>query len=342
MGNMGRWIVASIGFATLALAETPPPRTVVTLGFDDGRDSQLAALPLLAAHGMHASFFVISGNIGAPGYLGYDGLAQIQAAGHEFGGHTVDHEVLTGMDRDEVYHQACDDRAALEAAGLRPLRSFAYPGGATDPEVGAIVASCGYLYGWAQVGIDHEDCTENCTFAEAAEPADLLRIRSPLSVDKDWTLEDLQGFVLRAETTGGWLGLVFHHVCDDCNYRYRISPALLAEFLAWLAPRAANGTVVLPLSEAFAPASPADDPPAPPETPTAVPSDAGTPPARDQSKPSSSGCSSAGSPAQRTFPVLALLAFLWAGARLETRPRDRPGLGPGDSGIRASREKRPF
>lgn len=270
MGNASRWIAASIALAALAFGREASARTLVTLGFDDGRDSQLRALPLLAAHGMRASFFVNSNNVGAPGYMTWEDLLRVQAAGHELGGHTVDHVVLTQLSEDEARLEACDDRAALEAAGLRPLRSFAYPEGSTNPATSAIVASCGYELGWAQGGIDDKVCHEPCTFAQAIEGADLLELRSPRSVEKDWTLEDLQGFVVRAESAGGWLGLVFHHVCDDCNYTYRITPALLSEFLAWLEPRAANGTVVLPFDEAFG--AGAEEPLVPPPARPARPS----------------------------------------------------------------------
>ena len=315
MKPAGRLTAASLALAALAFgaADQPPPRTVVTLGFDDARETQLVALPLLAAHGMRASFFINSGNVGTRGYLDYARLAEIQAAGHELGGHTVDHEVLTTLSPAETTHQACDDRQALAAAGLGPLTSFAYPGGATDPERSAIVASCGYRYGWAQGGLDGADCTADCVFAEPAEPPDPMRLRSPRSVEQDWTLEDLQGFVLRAERTGGWIGLSFHHVCDDCGYRYRISPALLEQFLSWLAPRAASGTVVLPLAEAFAGASP-EGPPPTPDPATATPAVARAPSPLEPTptepgRPVADGCSTGASSSPGWLPA-ALLALL--------------------------------
>ena len=352
MNKTGRWLATWIcltASAAIAEPEPPvsppdaaglsaatPPRTVITLGFDDGRSTQPAVLPLLAELGMRASFFVNSGNIGTTsGYLDWPALAAIQAAGHELGGHTVDHEDLTLLTREEVLHQVCDDRAALVAAGLGSPISFAYPGGAADAEVAAILADCGYRYGWSQGGLDKEGCQVACLFAEPAEPPDLLRLRAPLSVDRDWTLKDLQGFVLRAETSGGWLGIAFHHICDDCNYRYRIAPALLREFLVWLAARKERGTVVLPLGEAFAPVPP--EPPVPPDPPSPLP---GRPAARPDVGPtpdspdgpatgSSTGCSIAPAASGASLLPLALaLAVLLA--RRSRRPRPLgPGTAPG-------------
>lgn len=45
-------------------------------------------------------------------------------------------------------------------------------------------------------------------------PKDTYAIRNPGSVQRDWTLADMQGDVTRAEAAGGgWLVLTFHEVC---------------------------------------------------------------------------------------------------------------------------------
>ena len=45
------------------------------------------------------------------------------------------------------------------------------------------------------------------------------------------------------ENGGGWVQLVFHHLCDGCD-AYSITPANFTALLDWLQPRAAQGTVV--------------------------------------------------------------------------------------------------
>jgi len=42
---------------------------------------------------------------------------------------------------------------------------------------------------------------------------------------------------------GGWVQLVFHHLCSGCD-AYSITPADFTALLDWLQPRAASGTVV--------------------------------------------------------------------------------------------------
>ena len=58
------------------------------------------------------------------------------------------------------------------------------------------------------------------------------------------TLDTIEGFVTGAEQhRGGWVQLVFHHICDHCD-SYSVTAADFQALLEWLQPRAANGTVV--------------------------------------------------------------------------------------------------
>ncbi|MBB3196616.1 polysaccharide deacetylase family protein [Roseateles terrae] len=58
-----------------------------------------------------------------------DQLRQWAAAGHEVGGHTVDHTVLTTLTPDAAREQVQTGRACLERLTGVPVRSFAYPNG---------------------------------------------------------------------------------------------------------------------------------------------------------------------------------------------------------------------
>src|SRR5262249_46519913 len=68
-----------LAFAWLSVpvSPTPPPpaaQTVVTIQFDDGVADQMAALPILQAHGMHATFFVNSAVIGDAAHMSWNDL----------------------------------------------------------------------------------------------------------------------------------------------------------------------------------------------------------------------------------------------------------------------------
>src|SRR5215470_16814310 len=80
--------------APLAAASAP---AVVTLGFDDGTVDQFTnGFPILAAHGMHATFFVNTGPIlaGDPAHMTWANLHTLFNAGNEIAGHTIDHADL--------------------------------------------------------------------------------------------------------------------------------------------------------------------------------------------------------------------------------------------------------
>src|SRR5688572_20028566 len=67
-------------------------RDDVEITFDDGNISDLEiGVPALAERGMRATFFVLGGRIGAPGYLGAEDVRALAAAGMGIGCHGAEH-----------------------------------------------------------------------------------------------------------------------------------------------------------------------------------------------------------------------------------------------------------
>jgi len=232
------------GGRTPGAAAAPGGRTVVSLTFDDGDADQLAAARILHRYRLAGTFYIITGAIGTPGYLTRANLRQLAAAGNEIGGHTVSHLRLTALSRAEARRQVCDSRSILTRWGYR-VTSFAYPGGAVDPQVEAIVRNCGYLSGRATVGLRFPSCPR-CTVVEGIPPANRMAVRTAGEVDSSWTLANLKNLVTTAERDGGgWLPLVFHHVCSTAHCGELAIPAtVLDAFTRWLAQRQRLGTVV--------------------------------------------------------------------------------------------------
>lgn len=219
-------------------------KTVVSLLFDDGAADQLAAANILRAHGVIGTFYIVSGAVGTPGFLTLDQLHRLAAAGDEIGAHSVSNLDLTRVPADEARRQACLSRTTLLDWGFR-VSSFAYPGGAHNAGIESIVRDCGYASGRLASGIRSPVDCGDCANAEGMPPADAYAVRTPGQVTNAWTLADLQGVVTNAEDSGGgWVPLLFHHVCDLGCADDAVRPALLDQFAAWLAPRAATGTVV--------------------------------------------------------------------------------------------------
>jgi peptidoglycan/xylan/chitin deacetylase (PgdA/CDA1 family) len=251
----------------LAPAANAAPNTVVTLTFDDGVADAYQAGAMLSDHGMQGTFFVNSGPIGSTGYMTRAQLDSLAAGGHEIGGHTVTHADLVPLSPDEAKRQICNDRVTLLGWGF-PVTSFAYPYSSLTPQVETLVQQCGYNSA-RQVGdIVSPDGCGDCDFAETIPPADPYYTRAPSSVQPDWTLGQLEGLVTQAQQhNGGWVQLVFHHVCDNCG-AYAVSPSTLSALLDWLQARVTDGTVaVKPVNQVMTgsvePGVPGPPPPAP-------------------------------------------------------------------------------
>src|SRR5256885_6605950 len=92
-----RLVVASAVLVLLIVPSAARARTtVVTLGFDDGDQTQYQVRPILASHGMHGTFYINSGEVGSgPYYMTWSQIHDIAAGGNEIAGHTLTHPYLT-------------------------------------------------------------------------------------------------------------------------------------------------------------------------------------------------------------------------------------------------------
>jgi peptidoglycan/xylan/chitin deacetylase (PgdA/CDA1 family) len=220
--------------------------TVVSLTFDDGRQDQYTARALLAAHGMHGTFYVNSGLVAAkPGrwHMTWSQLQDLAADGNEIGGHSLTHAHLTQLSSADLQGEICNDRTNLLRHGFSPVTSFAYPFGEFDATVRAVVQRCGYTSARRVSGLRASDC-RLCPFAATIPPRRPWAIRAARDIRTETTLETMKGYVTQAENHGGgWVMLVFHAVCDACD-PYSVTETQLTAFLDWLQPRASSGTVV--------------------------------------------------------------------------------------------------
>jgi peptidoglycan/xylan/chitin deacetylase (PgdA/CDA1 family) len=192
---------------------------------------------------MYATFFVNSGVIADSAHMTWVQLQDLAAAGNEIAGHTVNHvnikKLKTGAARQEV----CGDRVTLFDHGFQPV-SFAYPFGSFDAGSKAVVAACGYNSGRGVSGVN-----DRRVFAETIPPLDAYATRTPPNPKQRTTLATIEGYIAAAEDNGGgWVQLVFHHLCDQCD-AYSISPANFTALLDWLQPREASGTIVKTTAE---------------------------------------------------------------------------------------------
>ncbi|MBK8988528.1 MAG: polysaccharide deacetylase family protein [Chloroflexi bacterium] len=139
-----------IDFYDLSLAivnELTLPDKPVILTFDDGYlDNYQNAFPVLQAYGFTATFFVITDFVDRelPGYMTWDMLKEMAAAGMRIESHSRNHPDLSGKSRDFVIYQLLGSQETLAAhLGYTP-RYFCYPSGRYDETTMAILQEVGY------------------------------------------------------------------------------------------------------------------------------------------------------------------------------------------------------
>jgi len=148
--------------------------------FDDGyEDAFTAVFPELVQQGFTATFYLITGRIGKPGYLNWEQAWEMKSAGMNIGSHTADHVNLRSRKPADLAYQIGASKMLLERI-LGPVYDFCYPGGDYSAQVISMVQHYGFL-------------SAVTTSSRVASPNDsmfeLPRIRMGNSVDLQKLLE---------------------------------------------------------------------------------------------------------------------------------------------------------
>ncbi len=113
--------------------------------FDDGNMSDLElAAPALAARGLGADFFVLTGRLGQAHYLGADDIRALAAQGFGIGLHGARHLDWRTLDAPALREETHDARAQLESVTGRPVTAVAVPFGAYNRRVMAHLLRAGF------------------------------------------------------------------------------------------------------------------------------------------------------------------------------------------------------
>ena len=218
-------------------------RVALSLTFDDARDSQLdVAVPMLDAHGIRATFFVLP----RPVSRRQSDWETVLKKGHEIGNHTVTHPCSGnfGFSRTNALEdyslermEAEIDEASADIERLLGVRSesFAYPCGQSFVGRGQgrtsyvpvvsrrFLAARGY-------GSETSNAPDRCDFAHL----------DAFAVD-GLAPEEVVGLVDHAGATGGWVIMAGHDV-GECGEQTVLVHALqalchrVAQPDVWVAP----------------------------------------------------------------------------------------------------------
>ena len=94
---------------------------------------------------MKAVFYMVTNDIGQPGYLTWDNLFDMERRGMEIGSHTANHIPLTTLSREQQRDELRLSKLMLEWKGMKTIYSFSYPNGAYDDGVVAMLQEEEYL-----------------------------------------------------------------------------------------------------------------------------------------------------------------------------------------------------
>ncbi|MEF8888924.1 MAG: polysaccharide deacetylase family protein, partial [Desulfohalobiaceae bacterium] len=127
----------------------------VVLTVDDGYASFLSgAMPLLREYDFTATLFVQTGNVGDPGYLGWDELRRLQSEGIEIGNHSSSHAHFLNMSKDRRLERFREDvrqaqqKIASELGEAPDL--FSYPFGEYTSGMQEVIRDMGFAAATAQ------------------------------------------------------------------------------------------------------------------------------------------------------------------------------------------------
>jgi peptidoglycan/xylan/chitin deacetylase (PgdA/CDA1 family) len=117
----------------------------VRLTFDDGNASDVEyALEALRRRGLTATFFIVGGRLGEPGFVDREGVRALVAAGMGIGCHGMYHRPWRRLDERALEEELSDARRLLEEAAGRPIDEAACPFGSYDRRVVRALRVHGY------------------------------------------------------------------------------------------------------------------------------------------------------------------------------------------------------
>jgi peptidoglycan/xylan/chitin deacetylase (PgdA/CDA1 family) len=119
-----------------AILDSAVGQSQVRITFDDGNHSDLDhALPALCRRRLNATFFVVAGRLGAPGFLDESAVRALVAAGMDVGSHGMHHRPWRQLDDHELREELWDAKRLLEGVVGRPVTQAACPFGSYDCRV---------------------------------------------------------------------------------------------------------------------------------------------------------------------------------------------------------------
>ena len=146
--------VSSDDALKILTTHTIPSAKVVWLTFDDSLDNFYSnVFPLLKKYKMHATSFVITGNVGKAGFLTEAQIKEMAASGLvDFQSHTVTHTDLSLATDDQQTTELQQSKAYLDKLLNQKTFVICYPSGSHNEDTAQIATNLGYKMGLLDPG----------------------------------------------------------------------------------------------------------------------------------------------------------------------------------------------
>lgn len=164
VGDFARPMDAGEQATTLTVAELDAALDVIAarpwvrLTFDDGNASDVElALPRLLQRNVRATFFVLAGKLGQPGWLDRDGVVELDRAGMAIGSHGWAHRSWRGMSVVAAHRELVEAPQVLTELLGHPVTEVAVPFGSYDRRVLARLRAVGTTRAYTSDGGPADD-----------------------------------------------------------------------------------------------------------------------------------------------------------------------------------------
>lgn len=147
------WISTTAFETFLDIFTSYRDRQPIVITFDDGNLSDIEiAAPLLLKHRFDARFFVLTGRLEQPGYLGRGNVRDLRDMGFKIGSHGIDHVDWAQQDAPGLHHELLRSRMVLEELLGQPVTEAAIPFGRYRRRVLKGLRTNGYQAAWSSDG----------------------------------------------------------------------------------------------------------------------------------------------------------------------------------------------
>jgi peptidoglycan/xylan/chitin deacetylase (PgdA/CDA1 family) len=156
-----------------------------SLTFDDGHASDYTqAFPVLRELGLRATFFVVPTLVGTPGFVSWDQLREMVAAGMEIGSHSMTHPFVDRLDAPGLRREFGDSKAMIEDRLGAGVRSASLPRGWGAPDLETVLRELGY----------RAFCTSRVGWWHPGDPPMAIpRVRAPIGLPVEQFVSIVEG-----------------------------------------------------------------------------------------------------------------------------------------------------